>query len=193
MTFPGVVKENDNISLGFKAAGEIKRVLVKEGDRVKAGQLLAELDAADYKLGVDALQIQYDQVSQEVERARRLFETKSMSKNDYDKAVAGLKQLGVQLQANKNKLSYTRLYAPVSGIVESVNYSRAEMVDAGTPVVQLMATGGMEVTCDIPVSAYDERDRFTGFYCRSAYLGDNPVPLRLVSLIPKADTVSFTG
>lgn len=187
LSFSGVVKENDNISLGFKAAGEIKRIFVKEGDRVKAGQLLAELDDADYRLGVDALQIQYDQVSQEVERARRLLENKSMSQNDYDKAAAGLKQLGVQLQANKNKLSYTRLYALVSGIVETVNYSKAEMVDAGTPVLTLMTTGEMEVTCDIPASAYAERERFTDFYCRSSYLGDWQVPLRLVSIIPKAD------
>lgn len=140
LTFSGVVKESDNISLGFKAPGEIKRIFVKEGDRVRAGQLLADLDDADYKLGVDASQIQYDQVRQELERAHRLLEKKSISQNEYDKAVAGLKQLGVQLQANKNKLSYTRLYAPASGIVESVNYSKAEMVDAGTPVITLMTT-----------------------------------------------------
>lgn len=200
LSFPGVVKENDNISLGFKAAGEIKRIFVKEGDHVKEGQFLAELDDTDYKLGVDALQIQYDQVSQEVERARRLLENKSMSQNDYDKAASGLKQLGVQLQANKNKLSYTRLYAPVSGIVESINYSKAEMVDAGTPVLTLMTAGGMEVKCDIPAYVYSERERFTDFYCSSSYLGEGQVPLRLVSIIPKADNsqlyrmkLAFTG
>ena len=57
LTFPGVVKENENVSLGFKTAGQIKRIFVKEGDHVRAGQLLAELDAVDYKLGVEALQI----------------------------------------------------------------------------------------------------------------------------------------
>ena len=188
LTFPGVVKENENVSLGFKTAGQIKRIYVKEGDHVRPGQLLAELDSEDYKLGVDALQIQYDQISQEVDRARKLFENKSMSQNDYDKAVAGLKQLGVQLQANKNKLSYTRLYAPTSGIVESVGYSAAEMVDAGTPVFTLMTTGVMEVTCDIPASAYGERDRFAGFTCRSAYLGDDSVALKLISIVPKANS-----
>lgn len=110
-----------------------------------------------------------------------------MSQNDYDKTVAGLKQLGVQLQANKNKLSYTRLYAPAAGIVESVNYSKAEMVDAGTPVLTLMTSGAMEVTCDIPASVYGDKDRFTGFYCRSSYLGAGAVPMHLVSIIPKAD------
>lgn len=188
LTFPGVVKENENVSLGFKTAGQIKGIFVKEGDHVRTGQLLAELDAEDYKLGVEALQIQYDQVSLEVNRARKLFENKSMSQNDYDKAVAGLKQLGVQLQANKNKLAYTRLYAPTSGIVESVGYSAAEIVDAGTPVFTLMTAGGMEVTCDIPASAYGERERFSGFSCRSPYLGDEPVPLRLIGIIPKANS-----
>ncbi|MDE6697461.1 MAG: biotin/lipoyl-binding protein, partial [Muribaculaceae bacterium] len=54
LTFPGVVKENENVSLGFKTAGQIKRIFVKEGDHVRSGQLLAELDADDYKLGVEA-------------------------------------------------------------------------------------------------------------------------------------------
>ena len=188
LTVPGVVKENENVSLGFKTAGQIKRILVKEGDRVAAGQLLAELDAEDYKLGVEAIQIQYDQIKQEVDRIRRLYENKSMSQNDYDKAVAGLRQLDVQLQANKNKLAYTRLYAPTSGIVESVGYSPAEMVDAGTPVISLMKAGAMEVNCDIPASIYGERNRFSRYSCRSSYLGDAPIGLRLISIIPKANS-----
>ncbi len=188
LTFPGVVKENENISLGFKTAGQIKRIYVKEGARVSSGQLLAELDAADYQLGVEALQIQYDQVKQEVDRARRLYENKSMSQNDYDKALSGLKQLEVQLQANKNKVAYTRLYAPTSGIVEAVSYSAAEMVDAGTPVFTLMTAGEMEVTCDIPATAYGERDLFSEYSCRSAYFGDEALPLRLISIIPKANS-----
>lgn len=63
--------------------------------------MLAELDDEDYKLGVEALQIQYNQLKDEVARTRKLFEQKSVSANDYEKASAGLRQLGVQLQVNK--------------------------------------------------------------------------------------------
>ena len=134
----GIVREAHTISLGFKTAGQIERIHVREGDYVRQGQLLAELDDADYRLGVEALQIQYDQLEDEVERTKRLFDQKSVSVNDYEKAVAGLRQLGVQLQVNKNKLDYTKLYAPIDGYVQSVNFSPAEMVDAGTALFTLL-------------------------------------------------------
>ena len=122
-SYSGIVREAHEISLGFKTAGQIKRIHVEEGKYVKKGELLAELDDEDYKLGVEALQIQYDQLKDEVARTQKLFEQKSVSANDYEKASAGLRQLGVQLQVNKNKLEYTRLYAPEDGYIQSVNFS----------------------------------------------------------------------
>ena len=65
---------------------------LREGDRVRQGQLLARLDAKDYQLQVNAVQIQYDPVKAEVERLRLLFEGNSLSANDYEKAASGLEQ-----------------------------------------------------------------------------------------------------
>lgn len=187
LIFAGVLEENENISLSFKTPGQIKRIFVKEGSHVHAGQLLAELDASDYKLGVEAVQIQYDQLSQEIDRAKKLYDKKSMSANDYEKAVAGLRQLAVQLQANKNKLAYTRLYAPASGIIESVNFAPSEMVDAGTAVFNMLDTHGLEVVCDIPAQAYLQRGSFSGFSCRPTRGDGTSYPLRLLGIVPKAD------
>lgn len=184
----GVVEEQHNVSLGFKTPGQISRIYVREGDRVRAGQLLAELDDADYRLGVEALQIQYDQLSDEVARAKRLLDKRSMSVNDFEKASAGLRQLGVQLQVNKNKLAYTKLYAPSAGLVEKVNFSAAEMVDAGTAVINMLSAKGLEVECDIPASLYLERSRFGEIYCRAAHSGSGPYQLKIVSIVPKADS-----
>lgn len=186
ITRPGVVREAHAISLGFKTAGQIKRIYVREGDFVRQGDLLAELDDADYRLGVEALQIQYDQLEDEVERMRSLFNQKSVSANDYEKAVAGLRQLGVQLRLNKNKLDYTRLYAPTDGYVQNVNFSPAEMVDAGTPLFTLLDLSCMEVTVDIPVSEYRQFDRFVRYNCRATGI-DGELPMTLLSITPKAD------
>lgn len=185
-SYSGIVKEAHEISLGFKTAGQIARIHVAEGDRVRRGQLLAELDDADYRLGVEALQVQYDQVRDEVKRTERLLAQKSISPNDYEKASAGLKQLEVQLQANKNKLNYTKLYAPVDGYIQAVNFSPAEMVDAGTTLFSLLDVSQMEVTVDIPGSLYRQRGEFVRFACRAAGI-DEAMPLVLTSLTPKAD------
>lgn len=186
ITHSGIVREAHTISLGFKTAGQIKRIHVREGDYVRRGTLLAELDNADYRLGVKGLQIQYDQLEDEVARMKQLFEQKSISANDYEKAVAGLRQLGVQLQVNKNKLGYTKLYAPSDGYVQSVNFSPAEMVNAGTPLFTLLDVSHMEVVVDIPVDEYRQRGSFSRFYCKVAGV-DEEFPMKLLSIAPKAD------
>lgn len=146
---------------------------------------MASLDDADYKLGVEALQIQYDQVSDEVSRVRELYKKKSVSANDYEKAEAGLRQLAVQLQVNKNKLAYTKLYAPVSGYVKSVNFAKSEMVDAGTPLISMMDVSGLEVLTDIAASDYMDRSSFTSISVRAA--SGETCGAKLVSIVPKAD------
>lgn len=186
--FAGIVEEKGEIGLGFKTPGELKQICVREGQQIRKGELLAVLDDADYKLGVEALQIQYDQVKDEVDRAKRLFEKRSMSENDYEKAVAGLHQLGVQLQVNKNKLAYTRLYAPCGGVVESVNFSVGEMVDAGTPVFRVLDMSQKTVTVDIPASLYVQRNLINGIYCLSNQDSSNAYPMTLLSIVPKADS-----
>ena len=158
-TYSGRVYEAQTINLGFKVAGQISKIYVQEGDFIRQGQLVAQLDDKDYRLGVEALQIQYEQVKDEVDRSRILFEQHSLSANDYEKAEAGLQQLKVQLQSNRNKIAYTRLYAPTDGYVQSVNFSPAEMVDAGTAVLSLMNTSQMEVVTDIPAEIYLMREQ----------------------------------
>ena len=184
--YPGVVEAAREVDLGFKTAGQLSRICVEEGDFVRRGQLLAELDAEDYRLGVEALQIQYDQLADEVRRTRQLYGQKSISANDYEKAEAGLRRLGVQLRAEKNRLGYTKLRAPVDGYVRAVNFSEAEMVDAGTAVFSLFDASRMEVTADIPQGDYLRRGFFTGFSCRAEGLGAD-FPLALLSLTPRAD------
>lgn len=182
----GVVKESGSISIGFKTAGQIEKILVKEGDYVSQGQLLATLDDADYKLGVDAAQAQYEQLKGEVARLKSLYDARSISGNDYEKAVSGLKQVEVNLDVNRNKLSYTKLYAPMSGYVQEVNFENSEMVGAGTPVFTLLDTRNMEVQIMLPVGMYLYRDRMTGFSCHGIF-DKTRIPLTLISINPKAD------
>lgn len=185
-SYPALIKESNETGLGFKTAGQISRVYVKEGDYVKQGQLLATLDAADYQLAVNALQAQYDQMRNEFSRITKLYQNRGVSENEYEKAKAGLEQLGNQLQANKNKLSYTHLYAPANGYIQSVNFSRAEMVDAGTQVFSILDDNGMQVEFDLPVSE-SETVNSSAVY-KLVYNGnESSIPLEFISKSPKAD------
>ncbi len=183
----GIVKESREIELGFKIAGQIATVNVKEGDYVKEGQLIATLDSKDYRLELNQIQIQYAQTQRQVERMRKLKDSKSISGNDFDKAQSGLEELGVQLQACKNKVAYTRLYAPISGYVQSVNFEKAEMVNTGTPIIKMLDTQKMEVEVNLPTSIYENKDLIRSIKSRSSLNPDKEWPMKLVSIVPKAD------
>lgn len=185
--FSGVVQESHNIGLGFKTAGQIEKIYVKEGDYVKKSQLIAQLDRTDYQLGVQALEIQCKQLEDEVKRTEALYRSKSISINDYEKAQAGLQQLKVQLQVNRNKLAYTRLYAPTNGYIQSVNFAPSEMVDAGTPVINLLDMHSMEVETELPTEVYQLRARFQRITCELPSTKGEDIPMKILSITPKAD------
>lgn len=166
--FTGVVKENSTVSLSFRTAGQIAKILVKEGSHVRRGQLVATLDTKDYQLGVDAAQSQYNQLKNEVERMRKLHEANSLSGNDFEKATSGLEQLGIKLQNAKNQLSYTQLKAPVDGTIQKVNFEPSEMVSAGLPVMDLVDTHRMEVEVNIPAEVYRQLKNSSRAYCMAA-------------------------
>ena len=184
-SFSGVVEENRTISLGFKTGGQIETINVKEGDHVKKGQLLATLDTKDYELVVKQLQVQYDQQKSDHERLSYLHDRSNVSESEFEKSASGLEQLGVQLQLNKNKLEYTRLYSPVSGVITAVNFEKAEMVDAGRPVFDIMDDGQLEIVVDLPVRDFMNRDRFN--VIELAGKDGASYPLSVLSITPKAD------
>jgi RND family efflux transporter MFP subunit len=185
--YPATVEEARTLSVGFKTPGQIKRLLVKEGDHVRAGQLLAVLDTVDYALGVNQLRVQYEQMLSEFGRQKQLHAAGNMSDNDFEKVQAGLRQLALNLKMNQNKLDYCKLYAPASGVITSKNFEYNEMVDAGTPVFELMDNSHLEVVADIPVSTYMQRQNFKEFKGSSSLAPGETYRLSMLSLTPKAD------
>lgn len=185
---PGVVKVSEEIKLGFKTAGQITRVHVKEGDYVREGSIIAELDKKDYLLQLEASQIQYNQLKTEVERLEELHKRKSVSGNDYEKARAGLDALSIQVKANENTIDYTVLRSPVSGYVQSVNFAKSEMVNAGTAIVTLIDVSTVKVETELPASLYLRQDDFIGYSCRTHLISDEEIPLKFIGINRKSNS-----
>lgn len=191
VTLPATVEEGRSISVGFKTGGQIEKIYVNEGDHVKAGQVIAILDSEDYALGVSALREKYENLKSETERLTKLHGSGNLSDNDYEKAISGLRQLGIQLKIEENRLSYCRLASPASGIVTKVNFENSEMVDAGTPVIELMDNNSLEAIVDLPVRFYAERNNFVGFVGELTVSPDKTVSLSMLSLTPRADNTQL--
>lgn len=184
--FSGMVSESHDINLGFKTPGQISNIYVKEGDFVKKGALLATLDDTDYITGAEGLRAQVLQLKAEYERCKMLYEQKSMSLNDFEKIKTGYIQAMSQLKDVDNKIAYTKLYAPVSGHIRSVNFSKAEMVDVGTPVFNLLDDTAMDISLDVPYSIYRNIENISDIAAVMP-MDDKAIDLQILSVVPKAD------
>lgn len=185
------VEEGKSVSVGFKTGGQIRHLTAHEGDYVKKGQVLGSLDDADYRLSLKQVETQYNQLTSEIKRIEEMYRRHNISENDYEKAVAGLEQLKLQLNLAKNNLDYTRLTAPISGHVVEKFLEEGEMVGAGTPVFKIVDNSSMEAIVALPASVYCNRAKIIRCIGKTSATRNEEIPLDMIGFIPDADSNSL--
>ncbi len=165
VTFTGTVQPRVQASLGFRVAGMVTSRRVDIGQRVTAGQVLAQLDPTDARLSQDADEqavkaAQADAVNAlaEFQRYQRLGKSSpAYIASEYDKrqatldsANARLAQAERQLGLARDQLAYTTLTADADGIVTSLNLEAGQVVTAGQTVLTLAHSAETEVSLDVP-------------------------------------------
>lgn len=164
LEFAGDVRARVTSALGFRVAGKLIKRQAEMGQRVKAGQVLAELDPVDYRLAATAAQAQVaaaltnrDLAAADYKRYKELREQNFISGAELERrdttlkaAQAQLEQAQAQLSSQGNQAGYTRLVADVSGVVTSVQAEVGQVVGAGSPVVTIAQDGPRDVVFTVP-------------------------------------------
>ncbi|MFO7658256.1 MAG: efflux RND transporter periplasmic adaptor subunit [Bacteroidales bacterium] len=184
--FPGIIREAREMNMAFRVGGPIKEILVKPGDYVKMGQLIAVMDTRDYQVQADVANAQYEQVVAETNRVKELFNRKSVTQAEYEKAVAGEKMVAAQLKHAQDQLKDTRLYAPFSGYIQKVNYENGELVNTGMPVVTLLDLSSFEVETGIPASLVAAKEHFISYTLEATAGKTGEIPIALKGFDRKA-------
>ncbi|WP_374668953.1 efflux RND transporter periplasmic adaptor subunit [Ramlibacter sp.] len=162
--FSGEVRPRVESRLGFRVAGKIVRRQAELGQRVQAGQVLAQLDAQDYRLAADAARAQVaaaqtnrDLAAADYRRFQTLRDQNFISGAELERretalkaAQAQLEQAQAQLAAQGNQTGYTELVADVSGVVTGVEAEPGQVVAAGAPVVRIAQDGPRDVVFAVP-------------------------------------------
>src|SRR5215218_9759659 len=103
-TVSGLVEARTASDLAFQVAGKVTRVGPDEGDVVRAGTLLAELDPTDYRLAADQAEAQAEQTARERDRLRTLVAAGSVAPNDLDRAESAARQSGAAAGLARKRL-----------------------------------------------------------------------------------------
>lgn len=142
----GTVEAEQSVAVRAQVSGVLESVNFREGDGVKAGQLLFRIDQRPFRASVNqsraALardEAQLAQARAQQSRLEPLVKQEYITKQEYDVAVTSTKSLEATVEANRAaleqaslQLSYTEIQAPISGRTGSVSVKPGNLVNAGT-------------------------------------------------------------
>ncbi len=164
LEFSGEIRPRVESRLGFRVGGKLIKRQVELGQRVKAGQVLAQLDAQDYQLAADAAQAQLgaavtnrDLAAADFKRFKELREQNFISGAELERREATLKaaqaqvdQAQAQLKAQRNQGAYATLVADAAGVVTAIEAEVGQVVSAGLPVVRVAQDGPRDAVFSVP-------------------------------------------
>ncbi len=160
----GTVVPRIESTLGFRVAGKIAKRAVDVGAVVQAGQLIAELDPADYRLAVDnaraalaSAESDYARAKSDHERYLALRGTVAFMAQTLETrqatalaAQARVEQARSQLATAENNLAYTELKADADGVVTAIQAEVGQVMAQGQGVVRVARTEELEIQVGVP-------------------------------------------
>jgi RND family efflux transporter MFP subunit len=167
--FSGQVAAVDSSGLSFEVSGQVESVEVDIGDRVKKTQVLAVLDPEPYQLELNGIKAELvkarDNVSKtkaEYERQKRIFEQGAgaerfveVAEYNYKAARSAVNFQIAKLDLARRNLRKTKLLSPYDGVIAWRSVQPNEEVLAGQKILEINATGEMEVELAIPETVID--------------------------------------
>ena len=145
----GVVESDKTSILLPESAGIIKKLKVKEGDRVKAGQTLAQLDAAMINSQIAELQTSYELAKTLFEKQDRLWKQNIGSEMEYLQAKNRKEGLESAMNSAQTQLRMASVKAPYGGVIDEVFVRVGEMANPMQPMFRIVNNGIVYVTSEV--------------------------------------------
>lgn len=133
-----------------KTSGVALEVLVAEGDRVSAGQVLVRLDSDRARLQEAQTAAQMHKLEAEFARSKSMVEQQLLSAADFDRVRFDLENARAANRMARLEVSYANVTSPISGVVAQVSPKRGNFVQINTPIVRVVDTSRLEATLNVP-------------------------------------------
>ena len=150
--YPGTVEAANKSELSFRVGGQLRKLNAKPGMEFKKGEILAQLDDAEYVNILADRQAKYDLAASQYKKIEALFEKKYVSPSEVDQAKAELQASKAALSTAKDNVKYTDLIAPFDGIVATVSAENFQSIQANQPFIQYHNSDTLDIRYSVPES-----------------------------------------
>jgi len=150
LSFSGNIEGNTTVRLGFMVAGKINFIAAEEGDSLRAGELLASIDPESYQIAKVMADAQVDQLQDDYDRLKELYNRNSLSESDLVKITMSLRAAKAQQRLQAKNLRDSKLYSPIDGILIRKGVEEGEIIDKGLQLFAVSDISKVKVLGAIP-------------------------------------------
>jgi len=144
--------ECTQVDVAPQVAGRLQSLPPQEGDAVKKGDLVAQIDPTDYELKRDEARAAARAAEADLKRIQQVFEKKSATQKQLDDAQTALDLARARLALAEKAVSDCTVRAPTDGVVTVRSREEGEMVAAGTPLVTVSKLDEVWLSIYVPES-----------------------------------------
>jgi len=149
-SLPGQVRAARRAELSFKVSGPLVALPVEEGQHVKKGELIAQIQKRDFLTALEEARARALEAEKQFKRYKELYAKKQVSRADYDRYRAARDVARARLEDAANALKDTTLRAPFDGVIARRYVENFQKVQAKEPIVSLQDISRIEILVNVP-------------------------------------------
>jgi membrane fusion protein (multidrug efflux system) len=188
----GTVRARDAVTITAKVTGIVQQIRFQEGQRVREGELLVDLDAAALRAELDQARALNDDARIQLVRARQLQPGQAITQARLDQLEALARQAEGRVRQAQARLEELRVTAPFPGRVGLRQVSVGALVQPGTVVTTLDDISRVRVEFSVPELFVARVREGSTVLARSAAFGDRRFDGRVAVVDTRIDTVTRT-
>ena len=152
INLPGSIEAWTTLSLLSKLNGTVDEVLVREGQKVKKGDILARIEAEDYRIAVERARAAYNLAKAEYDRDKAIFAKGVIPVAELETNKTGMETAKADLDNAELQLSRCTITAPMDGIVRKIDAKVGLQLAVGDPLAEILEIDRLKAVVGIPES-----------------------------------------
>ena len=145
----GIVSTDQNIIVSPETPGIIQSILIKEGDDVKKGQVLAKLNTESIRQSIEEIKVNLQLATTLFQRREKLWEQNIGSEVELLQAESNMMALQKKLQGLEAQMDMALVKAPISGVVDDLLQKQGEMAGPAIPFARIVNLEEIYITADV--------------------------------------------
>ncbi len=150
LSLVGSVEANESAQIHSEISGIVRRIGFVEGQQVRKGDVLLEIDDSEITAQVAQARAAYELARLSRERAKRLSASHTVSEAEYDQAVSAFDSAAAELALLRTRAAKTRITAPFDGTVDSREVSPGDYVTNQTLITSVNDLSRLKMVFEVP-------------------------------------------